>query len=88
MLKEQKIKKRGTMKPLIATYAPSKAAALLGIPKSSILAAVKAGVLPCIRWNRRTFRITATDLAIWYASKGGRLRNSTTCTSPTTPPSA
>ena len=76
------------MQPIITTYAPSKAAALLGIPKSSILAAVKTGVLPCIRWNRRTYRITATDLAIWYASKGGRLRNSTTSTTATTSPTA
>ena len=63
------------MQPIITTYPPAQAAELLGIPKSSILAAVKSGVLPCIRWNRRTFRITATDLAIWYASKGGMLRS-------------
>ena len=86
MLKEQKIKKRGTMKPLISTYPPAQAAELLGIPKSSILAAIKSGALPCIRYNRRCFRVTAVDLAAWYASAGGRLKHSTTCTTSTTSP--
>ena len=72
------------MKPLVQTYAPQQVSDLLGLPKSTILAAIDRGELPAIKFNRRVFRITATDAAIWYSSKGGRLK--TTPTTPTTSP--
>lgn len=73
------------MKPLIVTYSPQQAADLLGVPKSTVLAAVKAGELPVIRWNQRVFRVTATDAATWYASRGGRLKSTTPPTATTLP---
>lgn len=72
------------MKPLIQTYSPAQVSDLLGLPKSTILAAIDRGELPAIKFNRRVFRVTATDAAIWYSTKGGRLK-STTCTTATTP---
>ena len=75
------------MKPLVTTYPPQQAADLLGLPKSTILAAIDRGELPAIKINRRVYRITATDCSIWWATKGGRLK-STTSTTPTTPQSA
>lgn len=71
------------MKPLVTTYAPQQVADLLGLPKSSILAAIERDELPAIRINQRVYRVTATDCAIWWATKGGRLK-STTSTTPTT----
>ena len=76
------------MKPLISTYKPAQAAELLGISKLTILSNIKSGALPCIRYNRRCFRITAVDLAAWYATAGGRLKSSTTHTTATTAASA
>lgn len=72
------------MKPLVTTYSPQQAADLLGLPKSTILAAIDRNELPAIKFNARLYRITATDCAAWFAMKGGRLR-STTPTTPTTP---
>lgn len=73
------------MQPLITTYSPQQVSDLLGVPKSTVLAAIDKGELPAIRWNRRVFRITATDAALWFALHGGRLK-STTSTTATTPP--
>ena len=74
------------LKPLVATYSPKQAAALLGFQKSTILAAIDKGELPAIRANARVIRITATDAAAWYAVKGGKLK-ATPATS-TTPASS
>jgi excisionase family DNA binding protein len=71
------------MKPLVTTYKPQQAADLLGLPKSTILAAIERGELPAMRFNARVYRITAVDCAAWYASKGGRLKSTTPAT-PTT----
>lgn len=70
------------MKPLVTTYSPQQVSALLGLPKSTVLSAIERGELPAIRWNARVYRITATDAAAWYCTKGGRLK-STTSTTPT-----
>jgi excisionase family DNA binding protein len=75
------------MKPILTTYSPQAVADLLGLPKSTVLAAIEKGELPAIRYNARVIRITAVDSAAWFASKGGRLR-STTSASATTPPPA
>jgi excisionase family DNA binding protein len=72
-------------RPLVVSYSPQEAADLLGIPKSTVLTAIERDELPAIRYNARVFRITATDCAAWYASRGGRMK-STTSTSPTTTP--
>ncbi len=71
------------MSPIVTTYSPQQAADLLGIPKSTILAAIERDELPAIRWNSRVYRITAIDAALFYASRGGRLRSTTSPTPPT-----
>jgi excisionase family DNA binding protein len=71
------------MQPLVKTYSPQQVSDLLGVPKSTVLRAIELDELPALRWNSRVFRITATDAAAWYASKGGRVK-STTPTTPTT----
>lgn len=73
------------MRTIVETYSPKKTADMLGIPVSTIRAAVHSGELPAIRYNQRVWRITAVDAAAWYATKGGRIR-STTSTTPTTSP--
>jgi excisionase family DNA binding protein len=75
------------MNPLVITYAPKQVSDLLGLPKSTVLAAIERAELPAIRFNARVYRITALDAAVWYASKGGRLKSTTsaTPTSPTAP---
>jgi len=73
------------MKPIVATYKPQQVAELLGLPKSTILAAIERDELPAIRYNRRVYRVTATDAAAWYCMKGGKLK-STTPTTSTSPP--
>ena len=72
------------MKPIITTYSPQQVSDLLGLPKSTVLAAIERDELPAIRFNARVYRITATDCAAWFSMKGGRLK-STTPTTPTTP---
>ena len=54
-------------------YTPSEASDLLGISKRTLRRAVKAGELPCVQYNARVWRLSAVDLAAWYATKGGRL---------------
>ena len=65
------------MKPLVTTYSPQQVADLLGLPKSTILAAIERDELPAIKFNARLYRITATDCAAWYAMKGGKLKSTT-----------
>jgi excisionase family DNA binding protein len=75
------------MNPLVISHSPKQVSALLGLPKSTVLAAIERDELHAIRFNARVYRITATDAALWYASKGGRLKSTTsaTPTSPTAP---
>ena len=73
------------MKPLIITHSPQEVSELLGVPKSTILSAIERNELPAIRWNRRVFRVTAVDCALWYATKGGRLKSTTPTTAATAP---
>ena len=72
------------MKPLVTTYSPKQVADLLGLPKSTVLAAIERNELAAIRFNQRVYRVAAVDAAAWYATKGGRVK-STTPTTPTTP---
>jgi excisionase family DNA binding protein len=73
------------MNPLVIAYSPKQVSDLLGLPKSTVLAAIERAELPAIRYNARVYRITAIDVAVWYASKGGRLK-STTSANPTAHP--
>ena len=54
-------------------YTPYEASDLLGRSKRTLRRAVKAGELPCVQYNARVWRLSAVDLAAWYATKGGRL---------------
>ena len=72
------------MKPRFHT--PNEAADLLGISKRTLRRAVEAGELPCVKYNRRTWRFSAVDLGLWYASRDGRLSTTgTKATKPSTP---
>jgi excisionase family DNA binding protein len=64
-------------------HSPQEAADILGISKRTLRRAVEAGELPCIKYNSRTWRFSAVDLALWHLSKGGKL--STSRTKGTTP---
>lgn len=73
----------------IKTYTPAGVAKFLGVSKKTILAAIKSGALPAVRYNERVIRITATDCAVWYAARGGKLKagaTGTTGTTGTSPP--
>lgn len=59
------------MKPKF--HPPKEAADLLGISVKTLYRAVADGELPAIKYNSRTWRFSAVDLAAWYATKGGRL---------------
>jgi excisionase family DNA binding protein len=62
----------------ITYYKPKEASDFLGISVRTLRRAVIAGELPAIRYNSRTWRFSAVDLAAWYATKGGRLSTSGT----------
>jgi excisionase family DNA binding protein len=66
-------------------HSPKEASDLLGISKRTLRRAVEMGELSCIKYNSRTWRFSAVDLAAWYASRGGRLATSKT-TVATSPP--
>jgi excisionase family DNA binding protein len=67
-------------------HPPAEAAEILGVSVRTLRRAVAAGELPCVKYNARTWRFSAVDLAIWHISKGGRL--SATGASVTSPPPA
>lgn len=56
-------------------YAPKQAANLLGISTRTLRRAVLASELPVVKYNRRTWRFSAIDLAAWYCTRGGRLKS-------------
>ncbi|RYD17969.1 MAG: DNA-binding protein [Verrucomicrobiaceae bacterium] len=62
----------------IQTRTPGEIALKYGLSLKTIYRAVQAGDLPCLRINRRVFRITDVDAALWYLAKG----MSTTSTTP------
>lgn len=70
----------------IKTYSPAGVADFLGVSKKTILAAIKSGALPAVRYNGRVYRITATDAAIYYAARGGKLKTGASGITRTTSP--
>jgi len=65
-------------------HSPREVAALLGLSTKTVRRAIVSKELPCVIYNRRVWRISAIDAALWYASRGGRV--STKSTSGTTSP--
>lgn len=50
-------------------YSAKDAAAILGISAKTIRNAVHKGELPCVRYNRKTWRLSAVDVSAWYLTK-------------------
>lgn len=64
------------MKTSIETYSPKTLSAAIGIPRRTILAAIKSGKLECAKANSRFFVIHSKAAAKWFNSLSNR-HNST-----------
>ena len=57
------------MKTTYKIHTVQEVAQILGLPKKTILRAIKTNELPCIKINQRVFRVSAIDASVWYLSK-------------------
>lgn len=54
------------------SYSPGECAVACGIPRRTVLRAIRAGELPALRFNARVVRVTRRDLLAWRINCTGQ----------------